>query len=168
MLFQQDPHANARFWMQIGDTVVKIAALLGGAAWTWMHYVRGRTFKPRLELGISSRLFERRGDRYILSTCKVKNIGLSKCAFKKEGNGCEITGLTVDGKREIGIFDIFSHHGWIEPNEDLHHTLVVPISDEELIAIQVTLRIVSRRIRWICREVIEIADSSPTPRTSAP
>ena len=35
------------------DTVVKIAAVIVGGAWTYLNYVRGRTYSRRLELAVS-------------------------------------------------------------------------------------------------------------------
>ena len=160
MLLQQEIHPNAKFWLEVADTVIKVVAVMVGAAWTWMHYVRGRTFKPRLDLGVTARVFRKGGALYVLSTCTVKNIGLSKCEFKKKGTGCEIMGLTLDGPEKIATFGTFPEHGWIEPGEDLQHTSLVPVPEEkEIIAIRVSLRVVSGEIRWICRDVIEVPDA---------
>jgi len=42
MLTEPDIHANAKFWLDVADAIVKFIALLVGAAWALMNYRRGR------------------------------------------------------------------------------------------------------------------------------
>src|SRR5258708_6607832 len=160
MFVEQDPHADAKFWLEVFDAAIKFIALLVGAAWTWMNYVRGRTHKRKLDLGVTAKLFKKGDALYLSSICTVKNIGLSKCEIRKEGTGCEVMGLTLAGQQLISTFETFGDHAWIEPGEQLHHSSLVRIRQEEkLIAIRVSLRVVSGKIRWICRYLLEVPDA---------
>ena len=90
MLTEPDIHANAKFWLEVADAIVKFVALLVGAAWALMNYLRGRTYKRKLELGITGKLFRRNGKLYLSVLCRLKNVGLAMYPIKQEGSACQI------------------------------------------------------------------------------
>ena len=57
------------------DTVVKIAAVIVGGAWTYLNYVRGRTYSRRLELAVSGAVTERDDVYFLTGSAGLKTSG---------------------------------------------------------------------------------------------
>lgn len=100
-------HPHISFWLDIVDKAVKVVAVLLGGAWTLMHYLRGRTFKRRLEPGVNGLLFRSGGEAYVVVTCTLKNLGLSKCDLDFPGTWCEVQQMKPAGRQTVRRFPIF-------------------------------------------------------------
>jgi len=87
MLTEPDIHANAKFWLEVADAIVKFIALLVGAAWALMNYLRGRTYKRKLELGITGKLFRRNGKLYLSILCRLKKRRTGRVSHQAGGFG---------------------------------------------------------------------------------
>jgi hypothetical protein len=103
-----------------------IVAIFAGGIWTFFHYFKGRTFKPRLELKISGELQNNDNSKCLIAKVVLKNVGLSKLELKQKGTGMRIISLDdvahskkakkLEGNR-LKTVAIFKEHEWIEPNE---------------------------------------------------
>src|SRR5271168_3492517 len=89
------PHATARFWLDVIDEVIKAIAVLVGAAWTWMNYRRSRTYAKKLELQLSGSSFRREG-LYVEINAGLKNLGASRHRPQQEGTTCELIAIGTD------------------------------------------------------------------------
>lgn len=149
------------FWT-IADTATKIAFAVIGGAWAWLTYIRGRTFRRRLEPAITGQIFVDSGIRFLSIEASVKNVGLSRAALPQRGTWVRIVRLqrkkstSVAEPKEmlIGTPPIFKRHGWIEPGEEVHDVMLVQLPQDtpEDVAIGLSLRVASEEWRW------------PTPR----
>ena len=160
MLTEPDIHANAKFWLEVADAIVKFIALLVGAAWALMNYLRGRTYKRKLELGITGKLFRRNGKLYLSILCRLKNVGLAVYPIKQEGSACQIFAFMGFKPEHVRTYPVFTDHGWIEPGEQIEHPLMVRIAVDEskLVGLQIKLIIVSGEIEWNSSCIIEFPD----------
>ena len=71
--------------LDIVDKVTKVVALLIGGAWAYLNYVRGRTFKKRLELKISAKEVRSNAGLLLSGAAQIKNVGLSKFPIEQKG-----------------------------------------------------------------------------------
>src|ERR1700683_1384896 len=71
--------------LDVIDKVTKIAALLIGGGWVYLNYRRGRTFEKRLELKISGKEIEGKGEPLLSGSAQIKNVGLSKFPIQQKG-----------------------------------------------------------------------------------
>jgi hypothetical protein len=160
MLTEPDIHANAKFWLDVADAIVKFIALLVGAAWALMNYLRGRTYKRKLELGIIGKLFRRNGKLYLSILCRLKNVGLAMYPIQQEGSACQIYAFMGLKPELVRTYPVFTDHGWIEPGEQIEHPLMVRIAVDEskLVGLQIKLIILSGTIVWTSSSIIEFPD----------
>jgi len=60
-----------------GTTVTAVAVIVGGL-WAYFKFVRGRTFRPRLELGMSGQWRMIKDEPFLHARVTVKNIGAAQ------------------------------------------------------------------------------------------
>ena len=139
------------------DILVKLLtalAIIVGGIWTYFHYFRGRLYYARLELGVDLRLL-RKGTSYsVLVISKVKNVGLSRVDLDLEASGLTLyeygDTTAVDSIRtaesvELGAFDIFGDHQWIEPNESISDLRLIVAPRMSQVAFRAAVRVVGSR-----------------------
>ena len=110
--------------------------------WTYLNYVRGRTFKRCFEPKISGTVIPGIdvGTWIVFGTAQVENIGLSKIDIEDSGTAIlaadMIPGKSKKGSPTIvemeiegGVLGIFERHRWIEPGETIEESFAVPLSD---------------------------------------
>lgn len=161
----------------IAGEIVKTLAILFGGVWAYWKFVRGRTFRRRLELTISGTSFERQGACYLSGVAQLKNIGLSKVTIEQEGTAIEVFRIS-DVKSQLSEEDlqtreVFAEHGWIEPGETIEEPflLAIPEAGEQTIALRLHLRIVSRgmlsrAVEWNAGAVVGTNTKGKTEETS--
>ncbi|MGD0801035.1 MAG: hypothetical protein ABR906_06950 [Terracidiphilus sp.] len=162
MLIELDPHADAKFWLDVADAILKFIALLVGATWTWMNYLRGRTYKRKLELGTAGKLFKRNGKLYLSIVCRLKNVGQSKYPIEQVGSACQVLAFIGLKPELFRTYPVFEEHGWIEPGEQIDHPLMMRITVDEskLVGLQIKLIIVSGGIVWTSSCIVEVPDAN--------
>lgn len=161
ILFIQQPAAPppAHPYVTLVDLIFKIAVALIGAAWAWLQYVRGRTFRRRLEPRITGEIFEAEGKHFLTITSSVKNVGLSRAFIIQRGTWIQISILQVDATtssvaepdvKEVGYPEVFTTHSWVEPGEEVSDQRLVqlPAKDSRDVAVRLDLRIISHEWRW--------------------
>jgi hypothetical protein len=140
------------YWDKVSGIVAKTVqtvALLVGGAFAYFKFVRGRVFRPRLELSVSGTLFEKNGSRYLIATAKAKNVGLSKCATQQEGSGVRISAYTDDGWEVLTADDVLQQHEWIESAEPLSDDVLFPLNHRHDVAYRLEFRLVSQDKDWL-------------------
>ncbi len=155
--------------LDVIDKVIKILAVLIGGGWAYLNYRRGRTFKRRLEPSISGKTIRRDRKLFLSGLAQLKNVGLSKVVIEQEGTAIEVIGLRPLGasgdtimRDELAVLPVFESHGWIEPGEPIQESFFLPVpSGDDLAAIQLRLRIVSKGIEWNGDSTVEIATDQP-------
>jgi hypothetical protein len=160
-----DPHANAKFWLDVADDIIKFIALLVGAAWTWMNYLRGRTYKRKLEADVTGHLFRKNAQLYLSIHCQLKNVGQSEYPIEQHGSGCQVIAYSGGPPELLWTFSVFTEHGWLEPGEQIDEPLLlrVRVDPTRLIGLRLHLKVVSGGIEWNSSCIVESADPEPAP-----
>lgn len=158
-----DPHAGAKFWLDVADKAIKTFALLVGAGWTYLNYRRGRTFRRRLELEVTGELFERTGAHYLSMICRLKNVGLTEVPLQERGTACTVFAIReaeMRPEKPEDIYEVFKEHAWIEPGELITHQELIPLPffSKDLVGILLRVRVVSPGIEWNAGCVVKISD----------
>ena len=96
--------AGPKITLDVIDKVVKIIAVILGGIWTYLNYVRGRTFKRRLEPKILGKISRGvRVDTWMVSgIAQAKNVGLSKVDIEASGTAIVIDDMIL-GTSKKGV-----------------------------------------------------------------
>jgi hypothetical protein len=172
MPFFVDPAAQAAApsslstFLDIVDKVVKVAAVFIAAAWGYLNYRRGRTFKRRLEPKISGKIFSSNGSWVLSGVAQLKNVGLSVVTIEQQGTAIVVDDLLVitdPGKpariasEGVAVLEVFKAHGWIEPGEPIEQSFLITLPERaNRVAARMRLRIVSHGTEWNDDTVAEV------------
>ena len=180
-MFVDSPYPHASFWLDVVDKGVKAIAVAIGGLWTLWHFRRRRTYKVRLELGISGQIFCADNESYLVIACTLKNVGLSKVDLNEPETWAEVHLLKPTGREKLRRFEIFRSHEWIESGESVADSVVLPLpAPETYVALQMDLKVMSKEsqpedeISWRAKGVLpspnavlqspaSIAEIQPTP-----
>lgn len=112
---------------KIIQSIITSSAILIGGIWAYYKFVRGRVYKPRLELAVACKRYSQTNEIVRLHvTVVLKNVGLSKVNIDTESSGMRIYKVVgsdfIGEAREpewarIKTFNLFEKHRWIEPSE---------------------------------------------------
>jgi hypothetical protein len=129
---QQDAHAGsglatAKTWTDVIGKIITGVAVIVGGIWAYFKFVKGRIFRPRVEIEMSGQWLDVDGKRWLLARIRVKNIGASKIQLRQEGSGLRVYALASDqptapaaaawDRRKTSA--ILKKHSWIEPGETI-------------------------------------------------
>jgi hypothetical protein len=125
-------------------TVVTSGAVLIGGCWAYFKFVRGRTYRPRLEVTMGAEWRRVAGERALQARVTVKNIGMSVVRLRQEGTGLRVSRLaalpaapSLASWETLKVFPLLLEHEWIESSEsvteDLLLSLTVPVEQPVLL-----------------------------------
>lgn len=117
--------------VDIFGTLVASGAVIIGGVWTYSRFVKDRTYRPRLEVGITG-AWVNMGDSWSLHVVvNVKNVGASVVTLIHPGTDLAVNALastvpsTVAAEWESGPeLAIFTRHAWIEPGGTISEDLI--------------------------------------------
>jgi len=147
-------------------------AFLVGGIWAYYKFIKGRVFKPKIEIDIKCTSYNQKAGIFIInSELFVKNLGLSRVEFDKEVSAIRIYKiinddvLQADSQRikeieweRISTFDILSEHEWIEPNETIKDIKTFEFNQEvaSIYKIEVFLFDKAQKVQWFTDETIQL------------
>jgi hypothetical protein len=142
--------ADVKTVVDIVGTTVTAAAVVVGGLWAYFKFVKGRTYRPRLEVGMSGRWRNVDGRRLIHARVAVRNIGASVVTLIQEGTGLRISVLAVDQDpppaamawTSMRVFEIFGEHEWIEPGETVSDDVLLDLGVSESLPLLFESRLV--------------------------
>ena len=116
----------------VGSAVTALAVIVGGS-WAYFKFVKGRTYRPRLEVNLFGQWREVDGAQRYHARITVRNIGASVVRLLQRGTGLRVNLLADDQPRppgrakwrKAGTFRIFLEHDWIEPGETVSDDLLL-------------------------------------------
>lgn len=149
-------HPYGSFWLDVADKGIKALALVVGAVWTFFNVQRSRTYRRKLELGISGAVFDKNGSLYLLISCQLTNVGQTKYSIEQKGTYAGVFTIADSGdEKRIAALEIFKDHGWIEPGEKISEPLIAPVPDPRtFVALKLALRVVSEGIEWNASSIV--------------
>lgn len=118
----------------VGAIVTPVAVVAGGT-WAYFKFVKGRTFRPRLEVGLFGQWRLVNGQHLLQARIKVKNIGASKVTLIQKGSGLRVSMLAdvqrtppcVVAWQALRVFETLREHEWIEPGETVSDDLLLDV-----------------------------------------
>jgi hypothetical protein len=146
--------STVQTWADIAQKTAATVAIVGTAGWAYFKFVRGRTFRRRLELTISGEVRLGPGIVYLLTNSTAKNIGLSKFEIDHDKSGLRVmTHASEDAVTEprlaewqpLSTWPVFEGHGLLEPGEPAAEELLIEIPDEGFSAFRLQLWVSSTR-----------------------
>lgn len=150
--------AGTHPFLTVIDTLSKILIALIGGAWTWLTAIKGRTFKSRLELETSGKVFAVNQVHYLAVDVSIKNVGSSKAPITQEGTWLRVfcaqgaprnDRATRVATSKLGTFRVFANHEWIEPGEQIKDVVLLQFAkNENDLALILSLRVRSQQWRW--------------------
>ncbi len=141
--------------VEIIGTAVTAAAVVIGGSWAYFKFVKGRTYRPRLEVGLSGQ-WRPVDERHLLQArISVKNIGASNVTLLQKGTGLRVSILAPDQPaapvstawESLKVFEILGEHRWIEPGETVSDDLVLDLGASEPVLTLFEARLVWRPSR---------------------
>jgi len=145
----------------IVGTVVTAVALTVGGLWAYFKFVKGRTYRPRLEVGMSGQWRQLEGMDLLHARITVRNIGNSKITLLQKGTGLRVSVPAVDqGTAPVAVawtvlrvFEILDEHEWIEPGETVSDDVLLNLGIPEPVPVRFESRLVWR---WSGRDSDDI------------
>lgn len=119
----------------VGSVVTALAVIVGGL-WAYFKFVRGRTYRPRLDVKMLAQWRFINGRHLLHARVTVTNIGASVVRLNQNGGtGLRVSVLSAQQPDPpdtaswdvVRVFEIFLDHEWIEAGET--------VSDDQLIDI---------------------------------
>ncbi len=141
-------------WADIAQKTAATVAIVGTAGWAYFKFVRGRTFRRRVELTISGEVRRGPGIVYLLTNATTKNIGLSKFEIDHERSGLRVMTHASEGAvteprlaewKPLSTWPVFEGHGLLEPGEPAAEELLIEIPDEGFSAFRLQLWVSSTK-----------------------
>lgn len=146
------------------ESVLTSLAILVGGVWTYFKFFRGRTFRERLEAGVSASRGDTDGVAFLEVVVTVRNVGLSKVPIVQEGSGLRILSsdewMTHDGTAPeaptwtwMATESFLEDHKWVEPGETVTDSLVFRLPSTLEGPVRLELHVVSKKHEWVATTV---------------
>lgn len=129
------PLDNIKTFVDILGTSVTAVALIIGGVWAYFKFVKGRTYRPRLEVGLFGQWRSVDDKHLVQARITVKNIGASVVTLLQEGTGLRVSVLALDQPKaptpaiweRLKVFEVLTDHKWIEPGETVSDDLLLDL-----------------------------------------
>jgi hypothetical protein len=152
-------------WVETAKNGFEILAILVGAAWTYLNYFRGRTYKPRLECSVDASIEKRSGHSFLQVAVKIRNIGSSRVPIEPKGTALLIYSVIMQGRvpsfpsqvrwdGPVAAFGVFSGRKWVESSETIAEAFMVTLPHGDALTYKVTLKVVSGKIWWTAENIV--------------
>lgn len=159
---------NAKDIADIISSIATALALLIGGVWAYFKFVRGRTYRPRVEMQLAGEWWAAaEGKCPFRARVTIKNVGSSKLKLRQMGSGLRVSMLDPDQPappasarwREGKVYTIFDQHAWIESGETVSDVVLLDlgVSETRPVLLEgriVWPRLVGRNIVSAAREVV--------------
>jgi hypothetical protein len=149
----------------ISKAVTAIAVIIGGI-WAYFKFVRGRTYRPRLEVDTAGKWWLMNEKWLLQARVIVKNVGASKVVLPQKGTGLRVSvpaddqppppARTVWAKKKV--FVILKDHEWIESGETISDDLLLELGVSGTCPALLEARLIAHRqtgnVEFIAREIV--------------
>lgn len=140
-------------------------AFIGGGIWAYFKFVKGRTFKESLVPLTSGKFTSIDDVTYLIVTTQVKNVGLSKIEFDRNGSALILFEYNASSESEIHTvsdqrltaFEVFTKDDrYIEPNEIIEGQRLIAMPKALKLAYRLEIEIASTAgYTWRANNIVE-------------
>jgi hypothetical protein len=142
-------------WKTVAEIVqaaITSGAVVVGSVWAYFKFIKGRTFRPRVNPEIDAAWLGTEGGLGLHVLLRLENIGGTKVGLGKRGTGVQISHVAkeqddapADTQWELSRgFDAFATHEWIEPGETITDELLIRVPTKHEV-MEVKMRILLKR-----------------------
>jgi hypothetical protein len=141
-------------------------AILVGGPWAFFRFIRHRTLKRRLELGVGGELVRDGGGTRLVVRSQARNIGLREVRLDGAGTVIRIYAQELEPAEDLrqsseaawswlGTWHVFGDRQILEPSEPVEEQTLIELPHTTLAALKIELRIYSRAGKfWRATEVV--------------
>jgi hypothetical protein len=121
----------------VGTTTTVLAVVVGGL-WAYFKFLRGRTYRPRLSVGMEA-TWHIVNDRHVVhARITVKNIGASVVTPRPHDMGLRVSVPAQEQPNPpaevrwevIRVFEVLGEHEWIEASETVSDDVLLDIDSD--------------------------------------
>ena len=184
---------DAQLFLDALQRAATTAAILVGGSWAYMKFVRGRTFKLRLEPSVTADVWrgpEPEAALYLVADCRAINAGLSRFRISAEDSALQLftsatpglpapddpeTGVKAErvGWEELGAYPVFeeSARTALEPAEHAQDEILFELPGDGPAALKLVLTVTatSRTGRsWTVTRVVRLAQAVDNTQRTVP
>jgi hypothetical protein len=166
----QEPVASngVRGAIETAKNVAEIAAILGGALWTYINYFRGRVYKHRLESILTCEIQSDGVRKYLAADVQIKNVGLSKIPLCQSGTALvlsrsiPLSQIRVPAEviwtntEDSSAFPVLTTNVLIEPGESISDQVMIQLPTMLPFAYKLELRI-GGTTPWTTRKMFPVS-----------
>lgn len=130
--------------------IVTAVALIIGGGWAYLQYIRGRTFKRRLQVGVSGQVRREHGILKILVDCRAENLGIRRFDVNSEGTAIRLLASRMDtppldeplegGWEVLGVWQAFAPAS-LELGESMDDAILLDLPDGGQSALRLELSV---------------------------
>jgi len=146
---------------KIVQSIFTSSGILVGGIWAYFKFLRGRVYKPRMELNVVCLPYLQK-DHLVLLHVKVelKNVGLSKIKIDRCCSAIRIHRILKlknqdllkekaleSNWKHIGSFPLFKEHEWIEPSEVIRDEKILEFTNDQF-AFKIEAIVMSEAQQW--------------------
>ena len=156
------PRPYPQAWSDVlvdGERILRIFVILAAGRLGYVKFLKGRVFKPSLELEVSGRTDATQAGQAAVVVIRLKNNGVTKVSLSPEGTAARISKprnvhrtpieWTPDA---IVVFELFKDHHWIEPGEMIKESHVIVLKEAQPV-LRFEARVTSPNIEWNASEI---------------
>jgi len=151
--------------IEASKDVLEMLAVAAGGVWAYFKFVKGRTFKESLSPAVSGKFVSIDGVNYLIAATQIKNVGLSKIEFNREGSALILFEYSPSFQDEIHTvaenrltsFEIFGDKDrYIEPNEIIVGQRFIALPNSLKLAYRLEVEVVSKAgFTWQASHIVD-------------
>jgi hypothetical protein len=150
--------------VEVIESVLTSLAILIAGVWAYYHYLKGRSYHPRIELDVSGRVVRDDDRVFLCAVVTAENVGYSKLKIAQQDTGLRVLAYpaAIPGDapeffgvrpQHLGTVPILAKHRWLEPNEKTSDEWMfcVPMAP---VAYRVEAKVVSDHVSWTTATIV--------------
>jgi len=150
--------------VEAGEKVAKILAIVLGGGAAYYKFLRGRVFRPRMEVALSAQWLLAEKQQFLKVTAALKNTGASRIPFDLDYSVLEIYGGGHSGRKiadltaweKLATLDFTHQHQWIEAAETIEvHWLIDLPAEAQYSVLKSELTVAGKKSFWKSDTIIE-------------
>ena len=159
--------------LEVAEKITTIVVLSLGAIGAYYKFLKGRIFKPRLQLDVGGRVICDGDVTCLLVNLQLKNVGASTVQFNKEGTLIEVYYYGAEYYeptphlafwQPLKKFRIFENLGWIESGEQTQDAVLIALPRKREVAFRVDMTVIAHGIAFKTRGVIDWPKPDPSSK----
>lgn len=174
LVLQPDALSAASDWALIAQRIAATIAIVIGGGWAYFKFIRGRTFRRRLELAVSGEIRRGQGIVYLLTNSSAKNIGLSKFEIDHEMSGLRVMTHASEAPvqearlaewQPVSTWPVFEGQELLEPGEPASEELLIEVPEQDPLAFRLQLWVSSKQGEsWEATAIVNLVSGDDNDR----